>query len=398
MRRGPRPGQVFELTRDSVTIGSGTKNDIVILDNDVSREHCRLVRVTGDYELEDLKSGRGTFVSGQRVSSGWVLQPGNFIELGENITLEYDRGENSTEIPRVPQQAFKGDAPDPNVHPYLVMTVGATAGQVYPLQVKTVRVGRDFSNDIMLQDPEVSRFHMELVWTEKGYQVVDLNSTNGTRLNGVALNPREPQLLRANDVIQLATMAEFRYTWQPYDLTTHPAGKNASGAKPSRNPTKLDTNEVQLLGPRRSRVPTNRLGSGLQSGGLVDHIFITYAREDWETIVAPLTAILQDSGLKVWVDQYLSQGGDDWMVAVEQALSECWLLVVIVSPPALESRYVRLAYRYFFNREKPIIPLLFLPVDQLPLELNSLKTIRYDRQNRRRSFEELIETIRQRRR
>lgn len=398
MRRGPRPGQVFELIRDRVTVGSGTKNDIVILDNDVSREHCRLTRVLGDYELEDMKSGRGTFVSGQRISGGWVLQHGSFIELGENITLEYDRGDASTEIPRVPQQAFKGDLPDPNVHPFLVMTVGLTAGQVYPLKTKTVRVGRDFSNDIMLQDPEVSRFHIELVWTEKGFQVVDLNSTNGTRLNGVALSPDEPQLLRADDMIQLATMAEFRYTWQPYDSAANPAGKHPANLTTRRNPMKLDTNEVQILGPRRSRRPTNRLGSGLQSGGLVDHVFITYAREEWETIVAPLTAILQDSGLKVWVDQYLNQGGDDWMVAVEQALSECWLLVVIVSPSALDNRYVRLAYRYFFNREKPIIPLLFSPVEQLPLELKNLKTIRYDRQNRRRSFEELIETIHQRRR
>jgi pSer/pThr/pTyr-binding forkhead associated (FHA) protein len=357
------------------------------------------VRVTGDYQLEDLNSGRGTFVSGQRISSGWVLQAGSFIELGENITLEYDRGDSSSEILKVPQQAFEGgDAPDPNVHPFLVMTVGMTAGQVYPLKTKTVRVGRDFSNDIVLQDPEVSRFHMALEWTEKGYQVEDLNSTNGTRLNGIALNPNEPQLLRANDIIQLATMAEFRYTWQPHDISANVVGKNPANLTTRRNPNKVDTNEFQILGPRRSKIPTNRLGSGLQSGALVDHVFITYSRDDWETIVAPLMAILQDSGLKVWVDQYLNQGGDDWMVAVEQALSECWLLVVIVSPSALESRYVRLAYRYFFNREKPIIPLLFLPVEQLPLELINLETIRYDRQNRRRSFNELIEAIHQRRR
>lgn len=397
MRRGPRPGQVFELTRDIVTIGSGTKNDIVILDNDVSREHCRLVRVLADYELEDLKSGRGTFVSGQRISTGWVLRPGSFVELGENITLEYDRGgDTGANVPVVPQTVFKADGPDPNMHPFLVMTVGMTPGQVFPLKSKTVRIGRDLTNDIVLQDPEVSRFHLTLNWTEKGYQLEDLNSTNGTRLNGQTVAGGEPQLLRANDLIQLATMAEFRYTWQPNETPASPA-KNTLVSGSGRSPAKLDTSEVNIFGPKRNKQTTSRLGTGLQPGSLVDHIFMTYARDEWESIAAPLTAILQDAGMKVWVDQYLNQGGDDWMLAVEQALSECWLLVVIVSPTALESRYVRLAYRYFFNREKPIIPMLYTPVDNLPLELANLKAIRYDRQNRRRSFNELIDAVRQRR-
>jgi hypothetical protein len=61
------------------------KNGIVIQDNDVSREHCRLIRVMADYELHDLNSMRGTFVSGQRLKSGWLLKPGNVIELGEFV-------------------------------------------------------------------------------------------------------------------------------------------------------------------------------------------------------------------------------------------------------------------------------------------------------------------------
>jgi pSer/pThr/pTyr-binding forkhead associated (FHA) protein len=393
MRRGPRPGQTFELHNDVVTIGSGSKNDIVILDNDVSREHCRLVRVMTDYELEDLKSGRGTFVSGQRVESGWLLKPGSFIELGENITLEYDRGDTSLEMPKVPSQALNAEGPDPNVHPYLVMTVGLNPGQVHPLKSRTVRLGRDLSNDIVLQDPEVSRFHLLLRWTDKGYQIEDLNSTNGTRVNGVTIAPDEPHLLRANDMIQLATMAEFRYTWQPGDV----APLESSTKSTRRVPPKLDTSEINILGPKRHKHQTSRLGTGLQPGSLVDHLFIAYAREEWEAIVAPLMAILQDAGLKVWVDQYLVQGGDDWMLAVEQALSECWLLLLVVSPASLESRYVRLAYRYFLNREKPIIPMLYVAVENLPLELSNSKSIRYDSHNRRQSFDALIGEIRQRR-
>ena len=70
MRRGPQPGKIFDLDGEIVTVGSGMKNGIVIQDNDVSREHCRLIRVMADYELHDLNSSRGTFVSGQRIKTG----------------------------------------------------------------------------------------------------------------------------------------------------------------------------------------------------------------------------------------------------------------------------------------------------------------------------------------
>src|SRR5690242_16083247 len=89
MRRGPTPGAVYELEGDEITIGRGNKSTIVIRDNEVSREHCRLIRRAEDYELLDLNSSNGTFVNGQRVLSPWLLQPSMLIELGDTITLEY---------------------------------------------------------------------------------------------------------------------------------------------------------------------------------------------------------------------------------------------------------------------------------------------------------------------
>ena len=81
------------------------------------------------------------------------------------------------------------------------------------------------------------------------------------------------------------------------------------------------------------------------------------------------------------------------MIAVEQALSECKLLVVVVSPEALESRYVRLAYRYFFNREKPIVPVLYAPVDDVPLELRKHDMLTYSSTDRKKTFDTLIQEV-----
>jgi pSer/pThr/pTyr-binding forkhead associated (FHA) protein len=397
MRRGPQTGKVFELNADIVTIGSGSKNAVVILDNDVSREHCRLIRVMADYEVQDLKSVRGTFVSGMRVTANRVLKPGDIIELGENITLEYERSAVNAELDQAPasqEVVVHSEQPDVDSHPYLVMILGPKTGQVYPLTNPILKLGRDLGNDIVVQDPEVSRYHLKLQWMDKTYQVEDNESTNGTLLNGAVLPPKTPKLLHTNDVIKVASMVELRYTWQPDDVvnTSQPPASPPTTKSVS---AETETGEQKIFNPMSitSRRQTSKLGTGLQPGSLVDHVFITYAREEWESIVAPLTIILQDAGEKVWVDQYLVQGGDDWLIAVEQALSECWLLVVVVSPEAMDSRYVRLAYRYFFNREKPIIPLLYAPVHELPRELVNIKPVRYDSHNRKQFFDGFVAAI-----
>ena len=45
-------------------------------------------------------------------------------------------------------------------------------------------VGRDGSNDIVLKDDRVSGLHMKILYREGEYQVEDLDSTNGTYVNG----------------------------------------------------------------------------------------------------------------------------------------------------------------------------------------------------------------------
>lgn len=66
---------------------------------------------------------------------------------------------------------------------------------VRPLPAKTVRIGRDAGNDLVIDDLVVSRHHAELRAPADGtYEIVDLGSHNGTFLNGqpVARGPVGP--------------------------------------------------------------------------------------------------------------------------------------------------------------------------------------------------------------
>lgn len=90
MHTGPTQGKIFPVEGDIITIGRESENQIVINDAEVSRKHSQLILQGGKYILSDLGSTNGTFVNGQRLTGQHILQPGEIISLGEQISLSFD--------------------------------------------------------------------------------------------------------------------------------------------------------------------------------------------------------------------------------------------------------------------------------------------------------------------
>jgi hypothetical protein len=65
----------------------------------------------------------------------------------------------------------------------LVVRRGPQPNQQFLLTRDTVTIGRDITNDIVINDPEVSRHHARLIRTPNGYTYEDLRSTNGSFIN-----------------------------------------------------------------------------------------------------------------------------------------------------------------------------------------------------------------------
>jgi pSer/pThr/pTyr-binding forkhead associated (FHA) protein len=61
----------------------------------------------------------------------------------------------------------------------------------FPLEAASVVVGRDESADIPIDEPLVSRSHARLERRGESYWVVDLGSTNFTRVRGEVVRERE---------------------------------------------------------------------------------------------------------------------------------------------------------------------------------------------------------------
>lgn len=96
--KGPQVGQTYSLVATLVTIGRDPMADIVITDPEVSRQHVRLSRLEGGYEIQDLGSTNGTFLDGRRLGGdSHPLAPGQTITLGSNVTLAYEEGGEAIE-------------------------------------------------------------------------------------------------------------------------------------------------------------------------------------------------------------------------------------------------------------------------------------------------------------
>jgi hypothetical protein len=106
VRRGPQPNQVYELTKDIITLGRDITNDIVVNDPEVSRHHARLTRTPNGYTLEDLGSTNGTFVNGHRLAAARPLTNGDMMGMGETVTMAYEATTAPVgQSPQVPGQA-----------------------------------------------------------------------------------------------------------------------------------------------------------------------------------------------------------------------------------------------------------------------------------------------------
>lgn len=76
---------------------------------------------------------------------------------------------------------------------WLVGLTGAIRGESYPIRTGKTTIGRDPRSDIVLFDDQTSSHHADLVYRpeEKRFILMDANSTNGTYVNDVEIEPRK---------------------------------------------------------------------------------------------------------------------------------------------------------------------------------------------------------------
>jgi hypothetical protein len=112
----------------------------------------------------------------------------------------------------------------------LVMRAGPQPGQTFVLDQDSLTLGRDPGNEIMIGDPQVSRQHARIT-RQGGLTVIeDLESTNGTFVNGLRLTG--PHTLTDGDVISLGDTVTVSYHSADIAVTAPLGGQPTGPAAP----------------------------------------------------------------------------------------------------------------------------------------------------------------------
>jgi hypothetical protein len=97
MIQGPEPGSYHKLPDNRVTtIGRSSRNSVRVVSPSVSRFHCEIACVNGEWILSDLNSKKGTIVNGEPVADRTALRRGDIIRLSSAV-FRFDRVSESVQ-------------------------------------------------------------------------------------------------------------------------------------------------------------------------------------------------------------------------------------------------------------------------------------------------------------
>ncbi len=156
------PVNTYTLSQSRISLGRAEDNTITISSRIVSRQHAYLERTQTGYQLVVLPdAGNPVLLEGRPVDSPHQLRHGDILRIGSQdpglmVSLTYiDPSQSAT----------------------------SRAAPIHFGEKTMLQVGRDASNDVVLDSPTVSRFHAQIERVGQRHRLRDLRSANGTFVN-----------------------------------------------------------------------------------------------------------------------------------------------------------------------------------------------------------------------
>ncbi len=180
------------LVDQTFTIGKHPRNSLMIDDAQLHDFHAEIVNQNDTLTINNKADGTGVWVNGIPVSDQTPLKAGDKITLA-SLELELIDPKSSTHM--VPQ----GERQASNENWSIVSSASWLEQNRFNLSGK-ITIGRDPSCDITLPLDHLSRKHVELELSGGQLHIRDLDSSNGTYVNGEKISQA---ILKTGDKIKL---------------------------------------------------------------------------------------------------------------------------------------------------------------------------------------------------
>jgi hypothetical protein len=120
-------------------------------------------------------------------------------------------------------------------------------------------------------------------------------------------------------------------------------------------------------------------------------IFISYSRKDIG-FVRTLAGDLEKAGYEVWWDLTDLRGGDDWLRVIPSAIESSEYFIVVLSPNATVSDWVKKEYTQALSSGKKIIPLM-LTRSSVPFALNTINYVDFTSDDYAANLQSLLNAL-----
>jgi pSer/pThr/pTyr-binding forkhead associated (FHA) protein len=211
-------GREYAIAGASLVFGRDASCDVVVPGKDVSRRHAEIVQTPKGYLLVD-SSTNGTSVNDVRLEGQRLLARADVITIGEEKFRFYA---DTPVPPPPPPPPPPAPTPEPlgveasrmreTVHGIpsptassgtggkgrggplasFIVRSGTLKGQRLAVRTPVVNIGRADYNDLVLPDESVSTTHAKLQRREGVWILIDLESTNGTYIDGDQVKGEAP--------------------------------------------------------------------------------------------------------------------------------------------------------------------------------------------------------------
>jgi len=215
------------LVEPGITIGSATGSGLLLSNAGVKPKHAQIDVAVGDkLTLKNVSNDSALLVNGKPVPSEIALKVGDEISLSGVRLMVVD-----------PKSGFVAKSPEKvAASPWSIRANhSALNNRVYPITGKMV-LGRSNECDITLSVSHLSRKHAELSVIGNKLMVKDLDSANGTFVNGKRITE---DTLKKGDELRLDTLS-FTVVGPADDMdktsvraAINPSALSAAAAKPA---------------------------------------------------------------------------------------------------------------------------------------------------------------------